>query len=345
MTASPAILQALAAAALFGASAPLAKLLLAQSSPWLMAGLLYAGSGLGLLLWRLITRAPTVRMPQGEARWLALAILSGGVVAPVLLMQGLAQMPASGASLLLNAEAVLTAVVAWVVFRENADRRIVLGIVAIVAGAVVLAGGDASGFGGVGPAALVLGACACWAVDNNLTRQVSLTDASFIAMAKGLAAGGVNLLLAWQTGAAWPGVGVAAAAGLLGLLAYGVSLVLFVVALRSLGTARTGAYFSVAPFFGAALSVLLLGEPVTGPLLVGGALMALGVWLHVTEQHGHLHTHTPLEHRHAHVHDAHHQHPHDADTPPAERHTHWHRHAPLTHAHAHFPDAHHRHPH
>ncbi|MEX8493690.1 EamA family transporter [Sphaerotilus sp.] len=340
-----AILQALAAAALFGASAPLAKLLLAQSSPWLMAGLLYAGSGLGLLLWRLVTRAPAVRMPKGEARWLALATLSGGVAAPVLLMQGLAQMPASGASLLLNAEAVLTAVIAWVVFRENADRRIVLGMAAIVAGAVVLAGGHAPGFGGIGPAALVLGACLCWAVDNNLTRQVSLSDASFIAMAKGLAAGGVNLLLAWQSGAAWPGLGVVASAGLLGLLAYGVSLVLFVLALRTLGTARTGAYFSVAPFFGAALSVALLGEPVTAPLLLGGALMALGVWLHVTEQHGHLHTHAPLEHRHAHLHDIHHQHTHGADTPPGERHTHWHRHEPLTHAHAHFPDAHHRHVH
>jgi len=191
----------------------------------------------------------------------------------------------------------------------------------------------------------VLGACLAWAVDNNLTRKVALTDASFIAMVKGLAAGGTNLLLAWKLGAAWPAVSTWVAAAFLGFLSYGASLVLFVVALRHLGTARTGAYFSVAPFVGALLGVLVLREPVTPPLLVAGALMALGVWLHLTEQHGHLHLHEAAEHTHEHVHDAHHQHVHGAGMAAAERHTHVHAHAAVTHSHGHYPDAHHRHTH
>ncbi|MEY4884557.1 MAG: hypothetical protein RIS34_2411 [Pseudomonadota bacterium] len=343
------ISAALAAAALFGAGAPLAKLLLDQTSPWLLAGLLYAGSGLGLLLWRLLRRAPAVHLAPVERCWLALAILFGGVLGPVLLMLGLARMPASGASLLLNAEAVLTALVAWVVFKENAGRRVVLGMASIVTGGLVLAGFGHAGFGGMAPILMVLAACLTWAIDNNLTRKIALADASFIAMAKGLVAGFVNLALAMWTGATWPGPGPLLGAGALGLLAYGVSLVLFIVALRELGAARTGAYFSVAPFFGAALAVVVLREAVTPELLVAGLLMAVGVWLHVTEHHGHFHTHEVIEHSHAHTHDDHHQHPHDETTAehpvPGLRHTHAHRHESLPHVHAHWPDAHHRHSH
>ncbi|MDH5537867.1 MAG: DMT family transporter [Rhizobacter sp.] len=340
--------SALLAAALFGAGAPLAKLLLEHTSPWLLAGLLYAGSGIGLLLWRLLRRAPPARLAPGDGRWLALAIVAGGVVGPVLLMAGLARMPASGASLLLNLEAVLTALLAWLVFKENADRRIVFGMAAIVAGAVVLAGQGGASFGGAVPALLVTGACLAWAIDNNLTRKVALADASFIAMSKGLVAGAVNLGLAAWAGAARPDAGTVFAAGVLGLLAYGASLILFVVALRELGAARTGAYFSVAPFFGAGLAVLLLKEPVTTELMLGGALMAVGVWLHVTERHSHAHHHAGMEHSHAHVHDEHHQHEHDDDHAAGASnrpHTHVHRHEPMSHSHTHFPDAHHRHEH
>nr|WP_316643974.1 DMT family transporter [uncultured Roseateles sp.] len=348
----PGIAPALAAAVLFGASTPLAKPLLGQTSPWLLASLLYLGSGLGLWLLRRLSKAPAVRLDAAERGWLAGAIVAGGMVAPVLLMLGLSRLPASGVSLLLNAEGVATALLAWFAFKENFDRRIALGMLAIVAGSVVLTwpGAEAAS-GGIEswwPALAVLGACLAWGMDNNLTRKVSLTDASYIAMSKGLAAGATNLVLAFIAGAQWPGAGTVLAAGLLGFASYGASLVLFVLGLRHLGTARTGAYFSVAPFIGALLSILLLDEPVTGPLLLAGLLMAIGVALHLTERHEHEHSHEPMEHEHTHVHgtgDLHHAHEHQPPVPPGTRHTHVHRHEPMTHSHGHFPDAHHRHVH
>ena len=353
----PGVWAALAAAALFGASAPLAKRLLDDTSPWLLAALLYLGSGLGLALVRALRRAEPVRPTRAEWGWLAAATLAGGVIGPVLLLTGLAAMPASSASLLLNMEGVLTALLAWFVFRENVDRRIALGMGFIVAGAVWLSwpgrverAALSLNLAALGPSLAVLGACLAWAIDNNLTRKVALTDASFIAMVKGLAAGATNLVIAASLGAAWPGVPAIGAAAVLGFFAYGASLVLFVVALRRLGTARTGAYFSVAPFFGALLAVVLLGERL-GPALIGaGALMAVGVWLHLAERHEHDHTHEPIEHTHAHTHDAHHRHEHlpgglgDAFAA-GEAHTHPHRHGPLTHGHPHYPDAHHGHTH
>ena len=336
---------ALAAALLFGAGTPFAKLLLAHAGPWLLAAMLYLGSGVGLWAWRRLRGAAAVRPSRSEWGWLAAATLCGGVAGPVLLMSGLAGLPATSASLLLNAEGVFTALLAWFVFKENFDRRIALGMLAIVAGALVLSWpGDvplAAGW----PALAVLGACLAWAIDNNLTRKVSLTDASFIAMLKGLAAGTTNLALALWLGAAWPSASTVLAAALLGFLSYGASLVLFVIALRHLGTARTGAYFSVAPFFGALLAVVLLGETVTPPLLIAGALMALGVWLHLTEHHAHDHEHTALEHAHEHRHDEHHEHAHEGGVDPNTSHSHAHSHLPMRHSHGHFPDGHHRHEH
>lgn len=343
---NPGVRAALAAAVLFGASAPLAKELLGETSPWLLAGLLYVGAGLGTAAWRAVRRAPRVRLPRADVPWLVGAVLAGGVAGPVLLMAGLAAMPASGASLLLNAEGVLTAVLAWVVFREPTDRRVVLGMVAIVAGAVVIAvpGGHAD-LGSPWPALAVLGACACWALDNNLTRKVALADATWLVAVKGSVAGPVNLAIALVLGARLPGVGATAAALVLGLVSYGVSLVLFVVGLRHVGTARAGAYFSVAPFFGAALAVAL-GDPVTWRLLVAAALMGLGTWLHLAEDHGHAHTHAPQTHDHWHSHDdGHHTHEHAEPVAPGVRHRHEHTHEALTHTHAHYPDAHHRHEH
>jgi drug/metabolite transporter (DMT)-like permease len=341
----PGVAAALAAAALFGASAPLAKVLLAQTGPWLLAALLYLGSGIGLWCLRRLKRAQPVHLAPAEWRWLAGAILAGGVVGPVLLMSGLAVMPAAAASLLLNAEGVFTALLAWFVFKENFDRRIALGMASIVAGAVILSWPGEQVVATLWPVVAVLGACAAWAIDNNLTRKVSLNDASFVAMVKGLAAGSTNLVLALAGGASWPSIGTAGAAALLGFLSYGASLVLFVVALRSLGTARTGAYFSVAPFFGAVLAVGLLGEPVNAQLLAAGVLMGLGVWLHLSEQHAHQHRHEAIEHEHEHEHDEHHRHAHDEPVAPGVRHSHRHRHEPMTHSHEHYPDAHHRHKH
>jgi drug/metabolite transporter (DMT)-like permease len=343
------VIAAIAAAVLFGSGTPFAKLLLARTDPWMLAALLYLGSGAGLWLLRRIRRAPGVRLEPGEWRWLGGSIVAGGMVGPVLLMLGLSAMPASGTSLLLNAEAVLTAVLAWFVFKENFDRRIVIGMLAIIAGAVLLSWPQESNFAGIWPSLSVLGACFAWAVDNNLTRKVSLTDASYIAMMKGLVAGATNLVLAFLNGAAWPSVGTVASAGLLGFLCYGISLVLFVVGLRNLGTARTGAYFSVAPFFGAFLAIVLLGEPVTLQLIGAGLLMAFGVAVHLTEQHQHGHTHEAMAHAHDHVHaadgDVHHDHGHDEKVGPGVRHSHWHQHNPIAHVHHHFPDAHHRHTH
>lgn len=346
--AQPGVLATLLAAALFGAGTPLAKLLLAQTSPWLLAALLYLGSGLGLFILRLLRKVPPSPLPPGEGKWLVAAVLAGGMAGPVLLMVGLSGMPASSASLLLNAEGVLTALIAWFVFRENFDRRIALGMLAIVAGGMVLSWPGQANFGEMWPALAVLGACLAWAVDNNLTRKVSLSDASFIAMVKGLAAGASNLVLALTLGAGWPSVPVVVAAAVLGFASYGASLALFVIGLRHLGTARTGAYFSIAPFVGAALAIALLGEPISLPLLIAGALMAWGVWLHLTENHQHEHTHEPLEHSHAHDHgvgDPHHDHPHESELAPGTRHAHSHQHTRISHSHAHFPDAHHRHLH
>jgi drug/metabolite transporter (DMT)-like permease len=341
-----AVWAALGAALLFGAGTPAAKPLLGNVSPWLVAGLLYLGSGLGLFLYRRVTRQPAVTIARGDALWLGGAIVSGGVVAPILLMQGLATMPASGASLLLNAEGVLTALLAWFVFRENFDRRIAAGMSAIVLGAVAVAWPGEARFGEATASLLVLGACLGWAIDNNLTRKVSLSDASFIAMVKGLAAGITNVFLAIVVaGASLPSAPATAAALGIGLASYGVSLTLFVVALRGLGTARTGAYFSTAPFAGAIIALIFLGEPVTLQLAIGAALMTLGVWLHLTEHHEHAHSHEPMAHAHEHEHDAHHRHVHADPVAPGVRHTHAHTHEPLTHSHPHFPDAHHRHDH
>jgi drug/metabolite transporter (DMT)-like permease len=340
----PGVLAVLTGAALFGCGTPLAKLLLSNVSPWLLAGLLYFGSGIGLTLYRRIRRAAPVRMPRKEIGWLIGAIVSGGVVGPVLLMVGLTGMPASGASLLLNAEGVFTAVLAWFAFKENFDKRIALGMVAIVAGALILSWPGSVRFTGVWPALAVLAACLAWGIDNNLTRKVSLSDATWIAAVKGFAAGSVNLTLAFALGAKLPAWPYAAGAMIVGFFSYGVSLALFVVGLRHLGTARTAAYFSVAPFLGALLAVLL-GESLTLPLAAAAALMAAGVWLHLTEHHEHEHTHEALQHEHEHIHDGHHQHEHDDPVADDVSHAHGHGHPPATHTHAHFPDAHHRHEH
>lgn len=341
----PGVIATLVAAALFGASTPLSKCLMGGVSPWLLAGLLYLGSGLGLTLYRILTRAPRLHLPTSEWTWFGSAIFAGGIVAPVLLMQGISRMPASGASLLLNAESVFTALLAWFAFKENVDRRIAFGMITIVIGAAVLSWPDQADFSASLPALMVLGACLSWALDNNLTRRISLSDGAWIASIKGLVAGIVNLALAFSLGAQWPSWPIVTGALVLGFITYGISLALFIVGLRHLGTARTGAYFSVAPFFGAALAVPLLGESLSAKLLVAGGLMGLGVWLHLTESHEHAHDHEAMEHEHEHTHDDHHQHEHTVAIAADTTHSHVHRHKPIRHLHPHFPDAHHRHNH
>lgn len=348
-SASPALVSAL----LFGASTPLAKLLVGEMPPLLLAGLLYLGSGLGLGLALMVrsvrangsaTGAGSLRIPRSELPWLLGAIGFGGVAGPALLMLGLTRTSAASASLLLNVESVLTAVLAWLVFKENAGPRVVLGMVAIVAGGALLSWESGGGTFSSG-ALLVIAACLCWAIDNNLTRGISTNDAMLVACLKGLLAGSFNVALAVAFGAPLPASSALGGSLLVGFVGYGLSLMLFVIGLRTLGTARTGAYFSVAPLFGVVVSLLLWPELPDARFWSAGVLMAVGVWLHLSERHEHEHTHEALVHSHRHRHDEHHRHVHDFPWHGEEPHTHPHRHEVLTHKHPHYPDVHHRHRH
>jgi drug/metabolite transporter (DMT)-like permease len=345
-----AILYALVSAALFGTSTPAAKVLLGTIDPAVLAGLLYSGAGIGTALLRRLT--PRVLAPAGQAAlqrndipWVAAAVAAGGVIGPLLLMFGLARTDAATASLLLSLEGAATALMAWFVFGENFDRRVVLGMLCLVAGAVILSwSGTPTLPNIIGPLAILF-ACLAWGLDNNLTRKASLADPLQITELKGLTAGPANILIGLCAGASipWsPALLVALATGFVG---YGVSLALYVRALRDLGAARASAYFSTAPFVGALVSILALGDNLTFALFAAGALMGLGVWFHVTERHEHEHVHELAAHVHSHVHDEHHSHEHGPDDPAGEPHTHWHQHDRLTHAHPHTPDMHHGHRH
>ncbi len=339
---------ALASAALFGGSTPLSKLLIADVAPQLLAALLYLGSGLGLTA-ALVTRAGLGTVLSGLHRrkvpWLAGAIVSGGIVAPLALMLGLRQTPAASASLLMNLEGVFTALIAWFVFKENFDARVALGMLLIVVSGLFLCYKPGEVIGLAPGALLIALACLAWAVDNNFTCKVSLLDPILIASLKGWVAGGINLTLAVGSGAQFPTLNIILSALAIGAFSYGISLSLFIVALRELGSARTGAYFSTAPFMGAAASLVIFGVGVDLWFWPACALAAVGVWLHVSERHEHEHTHEAMEHAHSHYHDEHHQHAHDGTEPPGEPHSHWHRHERLTHSHPHYPDIHHRHAH
>ena len=289
------IVAAVSAAALFGLSTPLAKMLVGDMAPLLLAGLLYAGSGLGLSLLLAVRAAVAGRSsivrPRGkDFLWLLAAIAFGGALGPYLLMAGLQRTDAASASLILNLEGVFTALMAWFAFKENFDRRIAIGMALIVAGGAALSTGAALRAGGVAGPLAIAGACLAWAIDNNLTRKVSINDAMLIACLKGLIASPISIALSLHYGAHLPAAPVLFRTGLVGFVGYGLSLTLFVLALRSLGTARTGAYFSLAPFIGAAVAVGL-GAPLTPTLIVAALFMGAGVWLHLTENHAHHHRH------------------------------------------------------
>lgn len=346
------VIYAFLAAVLFGASTPFAKSLVGQVAPAALAGILYFGSGLGLLvlyagrgLARRNGNTEVAGLTRKDWPWLGGAILAGGVAGPVLLMLGLTTTPASSASLLLNMEGVLTSMLAWFVFKENFDRRIFIGMLLIVAAGVLLSWDQATANGIPLGALAIVGACLCWGIDNNLTRKVSASDAVQIACVKGLVAGAVNLSIAAALGMHVPSVSTVLSAGVIGFCGYGLSLVMFVLALRHLGTARTGAYFSAAPFVGAAISLALLYEK-PGVYFWGAAvLMVAGIWLHLTESHEHEHEHEAEDHTHEHSHDVHHQHEHDFEWDKTKPHVHSHTHKQLKHAHKHYPDIHHQHKH
>ncbi len=346
----PGVPFALGSAALFGASTPLAKLLLDDVSPWMLAGLLYLGSGLGLGLVRLLRAsyggaAREAPLRRGDLPWLGAVILAGGVAGPVLLMLGLAGMTAPAASLLLNLESVFTLLIAWIAFHENVDMRVGAGAASIVLGALLLSWDGETILRLSWPALAIAGAGLAWAIDNNLTRKLSSADPLDIATIKGLAAGSVNLGLAASGGGNWPEAGTVLAAGMLGFLGYGVSLTFFVLALRHLGAARTSAYFSSAPFIGAILGFAIFGGAASLGFVAAAAFMAFGLWMHLSENHAHEHVHEAMTHEHRHRHDLHHQHVHQPGDPVGEPHAHRHAHPRLIHRHPHYPDLHHRHPH
>jgi len=342
---------ALAAALLFGASAPLCKVLLGDAAPLALAALLYLGSGTGLASWMLLRRLTGGRREAGlrlrgmDGLTLGGAVLAGGVLAPVLFLAGLSRTPAFTASLLLNLELVFTSLLAWLLFREGFEGRVAAGLVCVLAGCVLL-GWPARGFQGLSSGALaVAGACLCWGLDNNLTQRLAYRNSLQIAAVKGLAGGAVNGILALSLGQAFP-LGLPLLAALVvGLAGYGLSLVLFVVSLGRIGTARTVGVFAAAPFAGAALSIWMLGEAVTPGLLLAALVVVAGLVVALGGRHAHRHTHEVATHAHLHSHDDHHRHEHAGNEPDGEHHDHLHGHESVAHGHPHFPDTHHRHSH
>jgi drug/metabolite transporter (DMT)-like permease len=339
----------LGAAALFGVSAPLAKVLLGAFSPVLLAGLLYTGAALGLWLHRAFAPpSQEARLARRDVGSLAAVVIAGGIAGPVLMLFGLQRVTALTGSLLLNLEAPLTVLLALAAFGEDLGRGALLAALAIIAGAALLElepgalGGDSWGV------LLLAAASACWALDNNLTQRLSLRDPFAIVRVKTLVAGAVNTALGLWIAQRGPQPSAASvlAALALGSLSYGVSVVLDAYALRAIGAAREAAYFATAPFVGALAAVLLLGEEVTPRAALAMLVMAGGVAGLLRERHSHVHEHEALEHEHLHTHDdGHHQHEHDPHVQRGEPHSHAHRHEPLIHEHRHVPDLHHRHRH
>ncbi len=343
----PGVREALTAAALFGAATPFASRLAGDTPPAVLAGLLYLGSGMALslsmLVWPLGHEARLVRR---DMPWLAGAILFGGGLGPLLLVVGLHTTLAATASLLLNLEVVLTALVAWVFFHEGFNRRVGIGLSAILGGGIIASWQSRGGLSFSTGALAIAGACGCWAIDNNLTQRVSSADPRQIATLKGLIAGSANLAIGIAVGGSLPGWSKSIGAMTIGAFGYGLSLMLFVIALRHLGSARTGAYFGVAPFVGVIVAITIFGEPLMARMVPAGLLMAFGVWLHLSEHHDHQHQHEPLIHAHLHTHDDdQHAHEHSASVLANGAHSHEHRHESTIHRHTHRPDIHHRHAH
>jgi len=343
-------IQALLAAILFGASAPLAKLLLADIDPVAMAALLYLGCGLGLLVVKLIQNW-IMRSPSREAGlsvkdlpWLIGAIICGGVAAPIVLMYSLMSTPAATASLLLNFEGVATSVIAALAFREALGKRVWYAVALIAMASIILTWNSEGAWGfSIGAAGVIL-ACILWGMDNNFTRNISAKDPLSIVLVKGIAAGIVSTWIAILVGASVPNWSVALAAMLLGFISYGISIMLFILALRSLGAARTSAFFGSAPFAGAIISLALFQEWPGTAFIISLPIMIAGTVLILWEEHGHVHRHAYVEHEHRHSHqDGHHTHTHDQDD--AISHSHWHVHDETQHDHSHTPDIHHRHSH
>ena len=335
-----AVIRCVVAAVLFGASAPAASQLAGEVDPFALGGLLYIGAALAVLP-ATIRRPPTVRSLRRGGGRLAIAVVVGGAVAPVLLAAGLSRTPAATASLLLNLELVATVLLAAAVFHEHIGSRVAAGTALVVAGGAVLAWSSSPELR-LG-ALLVIGACVCWAIDNCVTAELDELAPHHITMAKGLVAGVANLAIGLAI-ASRPSIGAIAAGLAIGAVGYGWSITLWVAGARQLGAARAQLIFAIAPFVGAALAWVVLGESVTAGQVVAVVLAALGVAAVMGSAHLHEHHHDAVDHDHEHVHDdAHHDHSHAASA--VGRHQHPHRHDVLVHSHPHVPDLHHRHGH
>jgi drug/metabolite transporter (DMT)-like permease len=353
----PGVTAALVAAALFGVSAPLAKKLLGEIPPLFLAGFLYLGSGIGLTLLHMAhCLAPRkeaasidreAKLKGKDYLWLAGAILCGGITGPIMLTVGLSVTSGSAASLLLTIEGILTAFVAAIIFREAVSTRIWIAALMMLLGSLALSYKPDSMVIAFSPGALlVAGTCLMWAFDNNLTRNLSEKDPFTIARIKGLVAGITTSIIACVAGERFPHITPVIGSLCVGMFGYGVSLVLFVYALRHLGSARTGAYFGIGPFIGALISVILLKDPITWMLVMTAFFMALGAWVLLREDHSHEHAHEHIWHEHRHTHeDGHHAHVHHGGIAEDEDHSHLHEHEPIVHEHAHTPELHHRHSH
>lgn len=338
------ILAVLISGALFGLSVPFSKVLVGDMRPVALAGLLYAGSFLGLSLWMRVRGkvAPppaSERLVRSDIPYLAGAILAGGVLAPILLMVGLERTAGSSASLLLNLEGVATAIIAVALFHEKGGARLWTALALMTAASLVLSyapGGSAFGEGAV----LIVLAMVCWGIDNNLMQKVSDHDPVQLALIKSGCAASTSLVLAFLF---FGGVGlsmITLEALAIGAVCYGASLALFMIGLKYLGSCRTGTFFSVGPYVAAMAAIPLLGESVTVQLIVAGGLMVFGTWLITSEGHVHEHVHEAVEHEHFHSHDGG---THDHGEEGA--HSHRHVHKAIVHSHAHWPDAGHRHDH
>lgn len=347
------IIQILLAAVLFGASSPLAKMLLGDIEPVPLAALLYIGSGLGLLVFQTFKRhvnntsdceAPLSRK---DIPWLIGSVIFGGVMAPILSMSSLRITPASTASLLLNFESIATTLIAVIFFKEGISKRIWIAIL-FITGASILLSWDFSNQWGLSLGALgIIAACFCWGVDNNFTRNISAKNPFTIVIIKGLGAGSFSLLLAFLLHNPIPNVLTIIKAMILGCFSYGASIVLFVLAMRNLGSARTSAFFGSAPFVGAIISFILLGDILNKMFILSLPIMIAGTVLLLKEEHSHKHIHQHIVHNHRHYHsDNHHGHYHaPGEIPKSGYHSHPHEHEAVVHEHPHVPDIHHRHVH
>lgn len=336
----------LLAAALFGLSAPVAKLLLGQAGPQVLAGLLYLGAGIGLSGWRAVRPVPQESgLKRQDFPALFGVVVAGGVLGPLLMLVGLERVSAVVGSLLLNLEGPLTMGLAVLVFREHLGRRGIVAAAFILAGAGLLKFQDGGGAVDVWGMIAVALACLAWAIDNNLTQRLSVRDPFAIVRVKALAAGSFNLALGLILGGLLPSWQICVGALLLGSLSYGASVVLDAYALRLVGAAREAAYFATAPFVGALAATLIVGETLRWLDLAAMLSMLIGVVTLLLERHAHRHEHEPMDHEHSHMHDRHHQHDHGPREPPGEPHNHRHQHPRLVHDHPHVPDVHHRHRH